>query len=97
MTDHYEDADDARRGVLSNRQVMAFIAGFWLRRKGLLSASVGLMLVAIGFDLALPWASGQLVDAVVAGPHRPDAAWRAWAAFVGIYLGFSLVRNLAIR
>ena len=32
MTDHYEDTDDARERVLKNRQVLGFIAGFWLRR-----------------------------------------------------------------
>ena len=35
MTDHYEDNDDNRQRVLSNGQVLAFIARFWLRRKGL--------------------------------------------------------------
>lgn len=32
MTDHYEDADEQRDRVLKNSQVLAFIAGFWLRR-----------------------------------------------------------------
>lgn len=97
MTDHYEDADESSGRVLSNRQVLGFIARFWLRRWGLFSASVGLMLLAIVFDLALPWAAGRLVDAVAAGPSAADTAWRAWATFVGVYLAFSLVRNVAFR
>ena len=97
MTDHYEDADDIRERTLSNGQVLGFIARFWLRRKVLLTVAVGLTLAAIGFDLAMPWAAGRLIDAVVAGPSADTDAWRAWAAFVGIYLAFSLVRNGSFR
>src|SRR4051812_8646678 len=70
MTDHYEDEEETRdkKHLLSNSQVLGFIGGFWLRRRWLLLGSVGLMLVAIGFDLALPWAAGRLVDAMGAGP-----------------------------
>ncbi|MDB5465320.1 MAG: ABC-type multidrug transport system, ATPase and permease component, partial [Phenylobacterium sp.] len=56
MTDHYEDSDEHRQRVLKNHQVLGFIAGFWLRQPWLLIGTVGLTLVAIGFDLALPWA-----------------------------------------
>ncbi|WP_309089211.1 ABC transporter ATP-binding protein [Phenylobacterium sp.] len=98
MTEHYEDDDETKKDrVLKNRQVLGFIAGFWMRRRLLFFAAVGLMVVAIGFDLALPWAAGRLVDAVAATPREPPEAWRAWAIFVGVYLAFSLVRNLAFR
>jgi len=97
--DQYDDEDEGanRRRVLSNTQVLAFVAGLWLRRPGLLAAAIGLLLVAIGFDLALPWAAGQLVEAVAAGPANADAAWRGWALFVGVYVCFSVVRNIAFR
>src|SRR4051794_38567777 len=99
MTDHYEDEEEARdkKHLLSNSQVLAFIGGFWLRRRWLLVGSVGLMLVAIGFDLALPWAAGRLVDAMDAGTTHLDGVWKAWAAFVGVYLAFALIRNVAFR
>ena len=102
MTDATDDEDDTnRRRALSNARVLGFIARFWLRRKGLFLAGVGLTLLAIGFDLALPWASGRLIDVIspgaTKGPSAIDAAWGAWAAFVGVYLGFSLIRNLAMR
>ncbi|MGA0608214.1 ABC transporter ATP-binding protein [Phenylobacterium sp. VNQ135] len=98
MTDHYEDDDETKKDrVLKNSQVLGFIARFWLRRRMLFFASVGLMLVAIGFDLALPWAAGRLVDAVATTPREPPAAWRAWMIFVGVYVCFSVVRNLAFR
>ena len=76
MTDHYEDAEDARRRTLSNGQVLRFITGFWLRRPWLLAGTIGLTLTAIGFDLALPWAAGRLVDAVGAGPAEPAPTGR---------------------
>ena len=97
MTDHYEDSDDTRERVLKNRQVLGFISKFWLRRPWLLVGAVGLTLVAIAFDLSLPWAAGRLVDAVGLGPANPDPAWRAWAIFVGVYLAFSVIRNTAMR
>ncbi|MDB5424742.1 MAG: ABC-type multidrug transport system, ATPase and permease component [Phenylobacterium sp.] len=97
MTDHYEDAEETKERVLKNGQVLAFISRFWLRRPWLLAATVGLTLIAIGFDLSLPWAAGKLVDAVSAGPSHPDPAWRAWAIFVGVYLAFSVIRNTAMR
>jgi ATP-binding cassette subfamily B protein len=97
MTDHYEDEEETRERQLSNRKVLAFVAGYWKRRPWLMTGTVVLTLIAIGFDLMLPWAAGRLVDAVAAGPDNPDPAWRAWAAFVGVYLAFSVIRNTAMR
>ena len=97
MTEHYEDTDDHRERVLKNRQVMGFVAGFWTRRPWLLTFTIVFTLVAIAFDLAMPWASGKLVDAVTAGPGNIDPAWRAWAVFVGVYLAFTVIRNVAVR
>ena len=97
MTDHYEDTDEGRLRVLKNRQVLGFISRYWLRRPWLLAGTISLTLIAIAFDLSLPWASGRLVNAVAAGPSYPDPAWRAWALFVGVYLAFSVIRNTAMR
>ena len=97
MTDHYEDAEDTKAGRLSNAQALGFVVGFWFRRKALLAGALGLTLVAIAFDLATPWAAGGLVDALAAGPDKAAGAWRAWAIFVGVYLAFSVIRNVAFR
>jgi ATP-binding cassette subfamily B protein len=97
MTEHYETAEEGADRRLSNGQVMGFIVSFWLRRRVLLSAAVGLTLVAIGFDLAMPWAAGALVDALASGPGSAAGAWRAWAVFVGVYLAYCLIRNVAFR
>jgi ATP-binding cassette subfamily B protein len=97
MTDHYEDAEENRKRTLSNRQVLAFIAGYWKRRPALLIGTVALTLIAVAFDLALPWAAGRLVDAVTAGPANVDPAWAAWGLFVGVYFAFSVIRNMSMR
>jgi ATP-binding cassette, subfamily B, bacterial len=97
MTDHYEDTDDHKERVLKNSQVLGFIAGFWLRRPWLLTGTVSFVIAAIAFDLATPWASGRLVDAVTHGASNAASAWRAWAVFVGVYFAFSFIRNMSMR
>ncbi|MDP2010719.1 MAG: ABC transporter ATP-binding protein [Phenylobacterium sp.] len=97
MTEHYEEVDESANRVLSNRQVLGFVMGYWLRRPWLLAGTLVTTLAGIGFDLAMPWASGRLVDAVTAGPSSQDTAWGAWGLFVGVYLVGSLMRNLAPR
>ena len=62
MSEQYEDEEVTRSRVLSNGQVMAFIAGFWLRRRWLLLGSAGLMMVAVVFDILLPSAARALID-----------------------------------
>src|SRR5215217_6407992 len=97
MSEQYEDEEETRERVLSNGQVMAFIAGFWLRRRWLLLGSAGLMLVAVGFDILMPTAAKALIDAVADPVRDPDRAWRAWALFVGVYVAFVITRNIAFR
>jgi len=97
MSEQYEDEEATRARVLSNGQVMAFIAGFWLRRRWLLLGSAGLMLVAVGFDILMPTAAKALIDAVADPVRDPDRAWRAWALFVGVYVAFVITRNIAFR
>ena len=99
MTDLTDDDDDApRKRVLTNTQVLGFIAGRWMRRPWHFSGAAALMLCAVAADLSLPWASGALVEAVSLGPAAGgDAAWRAWGFFVGVYVLFFLSRNAAFR
>jgi ATP-binding cassette subfamily B protein len=97
MTDHYEDTDDQKERVLSNRQVLAYFGGFWLRRPWLLSLTVLLTLAGIGFDLSVPYAAGRLVDAVAAGPRLSHQAWRAWALLGLVYGAALIVKNIAMR
>ena len=97
MSDQYEDEAVTRGRVLSNGQVMAFIAGFWLRRRWLLLGSVGGMLAAMGCELALPWAARGLVNAATVPASAAGSVRIAWGLFVGAFLGFSLLRNVAFR
>jgi ATP-binding cassette subfamily B protein len=97
MSEHYEDEEVTRGRVLSNGQVLVFIARLWMRRRWLLLASAGLMLLAVGFDLMLPTASKALLDAVADPARDADRAWEAWAFFVGVYVAFVVVRNIAFR
>jgi ATP-binding cassette subfamily B protein len=95
--DQYDDSEATRKRVLSNRQVLAFVGRYWRRRRGMLVATVALYLIAITFEMMAPRASEGLVNAALLGPANAAAAWRAWGLFVGVYLAFYLIRNLAIR
>ncbi|MDB5429780.1 MAG: multidrug transporter ATP-binding protein [Caulobacter sp.] len=97
MSDEHEDEEGNRERVLSNGQVMAFIAGFWLRRRGLLAGTLGFTLAAVALDVAMPWAAKGLVDAVAAPAHAAPAAWKAWGVLLAVYLGFTITRNTGFR
>ncbi len=95
--EQYDDDERTRARVLSNGQVLRFIASYWLRRRTLLAITIVLTLIALGFEIMLPRASAMLVDAVGKGLSNTRGAWRAWALFVGVYLGFAVIRNIAFR
>jgi ATP-binding cassette subfamily B protein len=95
--EQYDDDESTRARVLSNRQVLAFIASYWVRRRGLLAATISLTLVALVFEIMLPTASKRLVDAVTLGPANIRGVWWAWAGFVGVYMAFAVLRNAAFR
>jgi ATP-binding cassette subfamily B protein len=99
MTDILDDEDETapRKRALSNRQVLGFVAQFWKRRPVLFGFGVGLTLVAVAFDLALPYASGHLVDTVASKPRGDAQAWSALGLFVGVYFAFAIIRNIAHR
>src|SRR5580704_17801552 len=95
--EQYEDDESTRRRVLSNRQVLAFILGYWRRRPLLIGGTVCFTLAAVVVELFVPRAAQGLVDAAVAGPRHPGHAWRAWAFFVAVYLALAGLRNSAGR
>ncbi len=83
---------------LSNGQVLRFIAARWASRPAGLAGQVGLMLLATGCDLLVPWAAGRLVDAVARpGAREAGTAWAAWAGLVAIYAGYYALRTGAFR
>src|SRR5690349_10722894 len=95
--EQYEDTEETRERVLSNGQVLAFIASYWVRRRWLLATTVVLTLVAVALELLLPRFSGELIDTITAGRREPRPVWIAWGAFSGAYLGFAVIRNIAFR
>ena len=95
--DQYDDDEVSRERVLTNGQVLGFIAGFWARRPWLLAGTVVLTLAAIGCELVVPPATSRLIDTIGQGPSHADAGWRAWGLFVAVYAGFAVIRNLAFR
>ena len=92
-----EETGEFRKRTLTNGQVLAFIAQYWRRRPWMIGATVGFTLIAIGFELQVPSASQRLVDSVLGGRHDVNAAWLAWAVFVGVYVMSSVVRNISNR
>jgi ATP-binding cassette subfamily B protein len=94
---HYEDDEIGRERVLGNSQVLAFVAGYWLRRRWALIATVVCTLAAIAFETRMPQAAQQIIDAIQVGRGNAPAAWQAWAYFVGVYVAFVIVRNLGMR
>ncbi|HEX7761063.1 MAG TPA: ABC transporter ATP-binding protein [Caulobacteraceae bacterium] len=95
--DQYDDDEVSRQRVLSNRQVLRFIAGFWARRPWLLTGTMTLTLAAIGCELLVPPAASRLIDTIGKGPSHAAEGWQAWWVFVGVYAGFAVIRNLAFR
>ena len=98
MTDTSDDAPDGvRKRVLSNGQVLAFIASQWMRRPRLLVAAFACLIAAVSVDLVMPQASGWLIDAVTGKTASPARAWGAWLLFIAMWQGFVVARNLQLR
>ena len=77
--------------------MLAFVIRQWMRRPRLLAATLLFLFMAVGLDLMLPNAAGRLVDAVSHDTAHPARAWRAWALFVGVFLGYAISRNIQLR
>ena len=90
-----EDTGEFRKRTLSNWQVLLFISQYWLRRKWAFFGTIAAILVAIGFESMMPRATKALTDATLHQPPSATVAWEAWAFFVGVYLAFQVIRNLA--
>jgi len=92
-----EDTGEFRKRTLSNLQVLAFLSRYWLRRPGAFWGTIAMTLVAIGFESMMPRATKALTDALQVSPPAPHSAWQAWLLFVGVYLAYSVLRNIAMR
>lgn len=83
--------------VLGNRQVVGYILRHWTAEPRNFAAIVALMLASTACDLSIPWASRGLIDAVSSPQRATAAAWDAWAALSGLYMGFYVLRSVMFR
>ncbi|HYD45593.1 MAG TPA: ABC transporter ATP-binding protein [Phenylobacterium sp.] len=97
MSEIYDDEDDRGPRVLTNTQVLGYIWKKWLLQPGRLTWIMALFLVSTACDIAIPWASRALVNAVADPARVADNAWVAWAALTGLYLAFYTVRTFGFR
>jgi ATP-binding cassette subfamily B protein len=95
--DQYDDDESDRERVLSNWQVLRFIAGYWSRRRWRVGATILVGLIAIAFETYMPTAAQRLVEITSKGPVPGSHAWDAWAWFVVAYASFGVIRNLGFR
>ena len=80
--------------LLSNSQVLAFIAAQWMRRPWQFAATVALVMAGVGADLFFPAAAEHLTKAVAGDPaHDLGAVWNAWGLFVAVYVAALAFRN----
>ena len=68
--EQYDDEEVGRARVLSNGQVLAFIAGYWRRRSGMFALAALFSLIAICFEMMMPTAAQRLVA-------RTEGIWTA--------------------
>ncbi|HEY3800861.1 MAG TPA: ABC transporter ATP-binding protein [Caulobacteraceae bacterium] len=93
--EQYEEEEAGR--TLGNREVLAFVAGYWRRRKLALVATLSVTLIAIGIESLTPWAARALIDQIAAGPSHVAGVWGAWAFLAVVYLSYAVIRNLGLR
>ncbi|HEX3917744.1 MAG TPA: ABC transporter ATP-binding protein [Caulobacteraceae bacterium] len=81
-----EDDDETRPRILSNRQILGYIARHWLREPVRFAFIWVMIVIAAACDLSIPWASSSLIRAVNNPAHITAIAWAAWATLSAIYL-----------
>jgi ATP-binding cassette, subfamily B, bacterial len=102
MSDAYDFLDDdSERGQrkASVGQVAAFIWRLWMRQPGRLLWFAGFFTLATACDLAFPFASARLVEALSQGPTETgvrEAAW-AYGVIALVTFVFYFARNTGVR
>ena len=101
MSDVYDSDEDREGGrrKATFAQVAAFMWKHWSSQPGKL-AMVGVFFgLAVAADLALPFASKHLVDALTAGPSEAGQRAAAWGYGLVIFLAFIfyMARNTGVR
>jgi ATP-binding cassette subfamily B protein len=100
MTDFDDELDEGPRDrILSNLEVLAFVARQWKRRPRLFAGLFSFTLLATLADVFVPVAAGQLIDAINAedADRQGSAHWMALALFIGLAVLVNAFRQIAVR
>ena len=100
MTDFDDDLEEGRRvRILSNLEVLAFVARQWKRRPALFCGLVVFTLLATLADVFVPVAAGALIDAISAedADRQGSTHWATLAVFIGLAALVSAFRQIAVR
>ncbi|MBL8547066.1 MAG: ABC transporter ATP-binding protein [Hyphomonadaceae bacterium] len=100
MSDAYDIDDESERGrKASFVQVTAFMWKHWSSQPGKLAMVALLFGLSIIVDLAMPFASKHLVDALAAGPSAEGVRAATWGyvIIVSLALVFYTARNTGVR
>ncbi len=93
-----DDNDDTRPLKAPLGDIIAYVMRRWMSQPFNLCAFLGLYLLAVSCDLALPVVSGALVQALSAGPGAANASvMQSYAMFALVAFGFYFFRNTSVR
>lgn len=99
MSDAYEyDDDDQTRPLKAPvGDIIGYIWRRWVSQPHYLAAFLGLYLLAVACDLALPVVSGAMVETLTRGPDASGGVWATYLAFAAVAFGFYFFRNTSVR
>ena len=94
----FDDDDDTRPLRAPLRDIADYVWKRWMSQPGFLAGFLGLYLLGLSCDLALPAVSGGIVQALSAGPAAAHAeAIGAYTMFAVVAFGFYFFRNTSVR
>jgi ATP-binding cassette subfamily B protein len=98
----FDDNDETRPLKASVREISDYVIARWMSQPHYLAAFIALYLIAVACDLALPVVSGEMVEALTAGPGAGRAAahaavWSTYYVFAAVAFGFYFFRNTSVR
>lgn len=99
MSDAYEPDDEPGRRKATMGQVARYMWKHWSSQPLKLALFGGFFALAVAADLAFPFASARLVEALSAGPTEPGAraAASGYAVVAFIAFVFYVSRNIGVR
>ncbi len=99
MTDFDDDADERRERILSNLEVIGFVARQWKRRPGLFAGLFVFTMAATVADVFVPVAAGALIDSISgeAADREGSTHWMALGIFIGFAVLVNGFRQVAVR